>query len=58
MSDELKPFFKAFRAGDVDAVHQRLRDGVELVGATFKGATTGGFDFSGRNGFLRFLHSQ
>ncbi len=44
MSD-LKPFFKAFRAGDVDAVHKLLNERVELSGATFKEAATGNFDF-------------
>lgn len=47
MNDELKPFMKVFRAGDVDGVEQCLQDGVNLSGATFKGATTGNFDFSG-----------
>ncbi|MFT6399350.1 MAG: secreted effector protein PipB2 [Bradymonadia bacterium] len=44
MSD-LKPFFKAFRAGDVEAVHKLLNERVDLSGATFKDAATGNFDF-------------
>lgn len=44
MSD-LKPFFKAFRSGDVEAVHKLLNERVDLSGATFKEAATGNFDF-------------
>lgn len=42
---ELRPFFKAFRAGDVDEVHKLLNAKIDLTGATFKDATTGNFDF-------------
>lgn len=44
MSDELKPFYKAFRVADVKVVHSMVEAGIELAGATFKNMTTGGFD--------------
>lgn len=46
MSDQLKPFYKAFRSANVNAIKELLDGGIDLAGATFKNATTGGFNFS------------